>query len=173
MVPTDYLDKFSASKPKGPEYDLEMQSYENEVAKYLSACSNGLFLNEKYYLGKPVPSIRLISIPSFDFSNIKDWVDKHWVFLRYMKLDSYSFSVIPTRIYASQVDRIFKMSNIPKGVTIIYSEETFPVKAGENKYEQMLGDASVFTDSIVDYFVPLYWFCKLFSRFRAGSDEDS
>jgi hypothetical protein len=103
-------------KLKGPEFDPVFQKYENNAAQFLTKYSNGIFLKD-YYSDKLIPSIRILSTPSVDFSNLKGWGETHWQFLGYLRMNRY-YTQYQASIISYQTERIFQKSNVPKGITI-------------------------------------------------------
>ena len=153
-----FSDEFGVGdKPRGPDHDPTLATYENEVALFLSQFASGLYL-EKYTSGKPVPSIRILSTPTINFSNLSEWGDKYSIFLEYMRISRY-YHVYHRSIISLQTDRLFQKSFLSKGITLLYSEEILPNDkfSPDQLYDRIRGDSSVFTKAAMDYFVPLYW----------------
>lgn len=144
---------FNSRGIKGPRSDPTFQNYENCVAKFLSKYANGLFLKD-YSPDTFVPSIRVLSTPSVEFSNLEVWGDKYWLYLEFLGMSRF-YNRFQASILSLQTERIYEKSNVSKGITILYSEKDIPDSS--DKYNRILSNASVLNDAIKDYFLPLYW----------------
>lgn len=157
LIPYFESGRLMGERRKGPDNDAVVLGYETEVADFLSKFSAGLFLSNKESSEGRIPSVRIFSTQSIDFSNFTDWNEKHWSFLRYLGMNIYHDIDTRAKIYTLQGDRIFQKSSVSKGVNILYSENDIPGEDLNKKIDTMLGDAKVFNDAIGDYFLPLYW----------------
>jgi hypothetical protein len=115
-----------------------------------------MFLNKQYQSYHHIPSIRILSTPSINFSNISEWNEKHEFFLEYLKMERF-FSVNTGTIIAVESDKIFHTSNITKGITLLYSENYIPEQNYQDKLSRLFGNSKLYCDELVDYFLPLYW----------------
>lgn len=101
-----------------------------------------------------MPSIRILSSPSIEFSNSEAWGDKYWLYMEFLGMSRF-YNRFQASVISLQTERIYKKSNVPKGITILYSEKDIP--DSNDKYNRILSNASVLNDAIKDYFLPLYW----------------
>lgn len=158
----DKEDQLTGSKIKmwralGPEFENTIKAYETDMEVFLSQFSHGLFLNSDYASNKPCPSVRVLSTPKIDFANIEQWVNDHFIFIRYLRIASI-FCRHNGALLTYQIDKIFGEAGFPKGLTLLYSEQDIKKESDNNIESYIIYLATLLaTHSFAEFLFPIYW----------------
>lgn len=145
-------------KPKGPEFEITLKAYEREAEVSLSKFSYGLFLNENYSPNRPCPSVRVLSTPKIDFTNIEKWINDHFLFLRHLGM-GWIFSRYNGALLTYQEFTLFgESAGFPKGITLLYSEQDIKTEPGDSVEHIITYDTMMLTShSFIEFLFPVYW----------------
>jgi hypothetical protein len=100
--------------------------------------------------------MRILSIPTIDFSNLPNWYEDHLLFFQFLNI-RHIYSVYNKSIICYQEDKIFNKSSFPKGITVIFSEKDIESKDQNDKIKEIIQYSKTLHDKCSYYFLSLFW----------------
>ena len=113
-------------KPKGPELEPTIRSFQTDLENFLRPYSCGLFLDRTTTKGTYLSciSVKVLSTQKIDFNLFKNWERQHFNFFRFIGF-THAYSRYDSMLVGYYPERIFREQSIFQGLVFLASTADF------------------------------------------------